>query len=50
MEAGRGLPVAVNLSTRNLLDDRLSNVIAELLAVHHVPAHLLHVEIPTCQR
>ncbi len=45
VEAGRGLPVAVNISARNLLDDRLSTTIAELLAAHRVPARLLHVEI-----
>lgn len=39
------LPVAVNLSTRNLLDVSLPEQIAGLLAEHAVPANLLEIEI-----
>jgi EAL domain-containing protein (putative c-di-GMP-specific phosphodiesterase class I) len=43
--AGRPLQVAVNLSARNLLDERLPAMVGELLAVHGVPAHMLELEV-----
>ena len=42
---GRPLQVAVNLSARNLLDDRLDTVVVELLGRHGVPARLLELEV-----
>jgi diguanylate cyclase len=45
VEAGTPLPVSVNLSARNLLDDRLPVLVAELLAAHRVPAALLELEV-----
>src|SRR5665811_194023 len=44
-DAGRPLTVAVNLSARNLLDERLPAMLAELLTVHGVPAALLELEV-----
>jgi len=44
-DAGRPLKVAVNLSARNLLDERLPAMVAELLTVHGVPAALLELEV-----
>ena len=44
-DAGRPLTVAVNLSARNLLDERLPAMVAELLTVHGVPAALLELEV-----
>jgi diguanylate cyclase (GGDEF)-like protein len=44
-DAGRPLQVAVNLSARNLLDERLPAMVDELLAVHRVPAHMLELEV-----
>jgi diguanylate cyclase (GGDEF)-like protein len=44
-DAGRPLSVSVNLSARNLLDERLPDTVAELLAVHGVPAALLELEV-----
>jgi diguanylate cyclase (GGDEF)-like protein len=45
--ADRGLhvPVAVNLSTRNLLDPELAGKIAELLRKHALPATVLELEV-----
>lgn len=43
--AEQPLPVSVNLSARNLLDERLPGQVAELLAIHDVPARLLELEI-----
>ncbi len=45
VDAGRPLPVSVNLSARNLLDDTLPGQVAELLAAHGVPAELLELEV-----
>ncbi len=45
MDAGRPLIVAVNLSTRNLLDEDLPGQVADLLAAHAVPAELLKLEV-----
>ena len=42
---GLDIPVAINLSPRNLHDQRLPDTIAELLAQHELPPHLLGVEI-----
>jgi diguanylate cyclase (GGDEF)-like protein len=42
---GLDVPVAVNLSARNLLDPRLPADVAELLRQHRMPAHRLVVEI-----
>jgi diguanylate cyclase len=44
-DTGRPLTVSVNLSARNLLDERLPAEVAELLAVHGVPAQLLELEV-----
>jgi diguanylate cyclase (GGDEF)-like protein len=43
--AGMDIPVAVNLSARNLLDPRLPADVADLLRQHRMPAHRLVVEI-----
>ncbi|HET6315832.1 MAG TPA: EAL domain-containing protein, partial [Chloroflexota bacterium] len=43
--SGMDIPVAVNLSVRNLLDAKLPDTIAALLKEHDVPASLLSVEI-----
>jgi len=45
LDAGRALPVSVNLSARNLLDENLPGQVAELLAAHAVPAELLELEV-----
>ena len=44
-DAGNPLPVAVNLSARNLLDEQLPDQISDLLTAHRVPAELLHLEV-----
>ena len=44
-DAGRPLPVSVNLSARNLLDENLPAQVVELLAAHGVPADLLELEV-----
>ena len=44
-DADRPLGVSVNLSARNLLDERLPAQVAELLATHGVPAELLELEV-----
>jgi diguanylate cyclase (GGDEF)-like protein len=43
----QGLPIgiSVNLSTRSLLDQTLPLTVAEVLQRHHLPAHLLTLEI-----
>ncbi len=43
--SGHRLPVAVNLSTRCLLDASLPDLVARLLAEHGVPAALLRLEV-----
>lgn len=43
--AGRPLPIAVNLSARNLHDERFPDQVAELLAAHDVPVALLELEV-----
>ncbi len=45
IDAGRPLPVSVNLSARNLLDENLPGQVAKLLAAHDVPAQLLQLEV-----
>jgi diguanylate cyclase (GGDEF)-like protein len=45
MDAGQPLPIAVNLSARNLLDERLPDQIDALLSEHGVPASLLKLEV-----
>jgi diguanylate cyclase (GGDEF)-like protein len=45
LDDGCPLPIAVNLSARNLLDQRLPDQVAALLAAHRVPAALLEIEI-----
>ncbi|MEP7054380.1 MAG: bifunctional diguanylate cyclase/phosphodiesterase [Actinomycetota bacterium] len=45
LDTGRPLPIAVNLSARNLLDERLPGLVAGLLQTHGVPAHLLELEV-----
>jgi EAL domain-containing protein (putative c-di-GMP-specific phosphodiesterase class I) len=43
--AGRELHVAVNVSARNLLDERFVDDVLELLAAHAVPARCLELEV-----
>ncbi|MGE5828480.1 MAG: putative bifunctional diguanylate cyclase/phosphodiesterase [Micromonosporaceae bacterium] len=45
LEAGRPLPIAVNLSPRTLLDPTFPPRVAALLEEYGVPAHLLTLEI-----
>jgi diguanylate cyclase (GGDEF)-like protein len=45
LDRGVELPVAVNVSTRSLLDQRLPRAVETLLHTHLVPAHLLCLEI-----
>lgn len=45
MDAGRPLMVSVNLSARNLLDERLPRQVADQLTAHGVPAELLELEV-----
>jgi diguanylate cyclase (GGDEF)-like protein len=45
MDAGTAVPVAVNLSTRCLLDAALPDLVQRLLAEHGVPAALLRLEV-----
>src|SRR5690606_18912991 len=44
-EAGHPLPVAVNLSSRTLLDPEFPVLVEQLLTEHQVPAELLTFEI-----
>ncbi|TQN41055.1 diguanylate cyclase (GGDEF)-like protein [Blastococcus colisei] len=45
MDAGHAVPVAVNLSTRCLLDAGLPDLVQRLLTEHRVPAELLRLEV-----
>jgi diguanylate cyclase (GGDEF)-like protein len=45
LDAGRPLPIAVNLSARNLHEERFAEQLSELLAKHQVPPHLLELEV-----
>jgi diguanylate cyclase len=44
-DAGHCIPVAVNVSARNLVDDEFANKVAELLEQHGVAAALLEIEV-----
>lgn len=44
-QAGRPLSVAVNLSTRQMVDDDIVTAVRESLARHALPAHCLELEI-----
>jgi len=44
-DQGQPLQVAVNLSARNLIDEDLPDEVADLLAIHHMPASLLKLEV-----
>ena len=44
-DLGRPLPISVNLSARNLLDEGLPDLVAGLLAAHGVHAGLLELEV-----
>lgn len=44
-DAGHPIPVSVNLSARNLLDEQLPDQVAQLLAKHGVPATMLELEV-----
>ncbi|WP_344687081.1 putative bifunctional diguanylate cyclase/phosphodiesterase [Blastococcus jejuensis] len=45
LDAGHPVPVAVNLSTRCLLDAGLPDMVQRLLTEHRVPASLLRLEV-----
>ena len=45
LDRGRPLPIAVNLSVRNLHDEHFADLVAGLLAAHDVPARLLELEV-----
>jgi EAL domain-containing protein (putative c-di-GMP-specific phosphodiesterase class I) len=45
IDASRPVPIAVNLSARNLHNEHFAAQVAELLAAHDVPAHLLELEV-----
>jgi diguanylate cyclase (GGDEF)-like protein len=45
LDAGHAVPVAVNLSTRCLLDAALPEMVQRLLAQYRVPAELLRLEV-----
>jgi diguanylate cyclase len=45
LDGGRPLPIAVNLSVRNLHDERFADQVAGLLAMRAVPAALLNLEV-----
>src|SRR4051812_2626297 len=45
LDAGHDVPIAVNLSTRCLLDTNLPDLVARLLSEADVPARLLRLEI-----
>jgi diguanylate cyclase len=44
-KAGHDIPVAVNVSARNLLDEGFGEQVAELLAQYQVPARFLQIEV-----
>ena len=39
------MPIAVNLSVRNLHDEHFAELVADLLATHDIPARLLELEV-----
>jgi diguanylate cyclase (GGDEF)-like protein len=45
VDSGQPLPIAVNLSTRNLHDEHFAELVGDLLAEHDVPARLLELEV-----
>lgn len=45
MDLGRHMPIAVNISARNLADDQFAVQVSEMLAQHRVPASMLSLEI-----
>jgi diguanylate cyclase (GGDEF)-like protein len=45
LDSGHAVPVAVNLSTRCLLDADLPDMVQRMLAEHDVPASLLRLEV-----
>jgi diguanylate cyclase (GGDEF)-like protein/PAS domain S-box-containing protein len=45
IDAGRPLPIAVNMSARNLHDEHFAELVAELLAQYDVPAGLFELEV-----
>jgi diguanylate cyclase (GGDEF)-like protein len=45
IDAGRPLPIAVTLSSHNLFNAGFTDLVADLLAKHAVPAHLLELEM-----
>jgi len=45
LDAGRPLPIAVNLSARNLHDEGFAAQVAELLTRYEVPAYLFELEV-----
>ena len=45
VDSGDAVPISVNLSARNLLDDGLPDRVAQLLEAHGVPASLLQLEV-----
>jgi diguanylate cyclase len=44
-KAGHDIPVAINVSARNLLDEGFGERVAELLALYQVPARFLQIEV-----
>jgi len=45
IDASRPVPIAVNLSARNLHNEHFAAQVADLLAAHDVAAHLLELEV-----
>jgi len=45
IDCDRPVPIAVNLSVRNLHDEHFAELVADLLATHDVPARLLELEV-----
>jgi diguanylate cyclase (GGDEF)-like protein len=45
VDSGRPVPIAVNLSARNLHDEHFAELVADLLTAHVVPAELLELEV-----
>jgi diguanylate cyclase (GGDEF)-like protein/PAS domain S-box-containing protein len=45
LDAGRPVPIAVNLSARNLHDEHFADKVAALLVAHDVPAALFELEV-----
>jgi len=45
IDSGRPVPIAVNLSARNLHDEHFAELVADLLTTYVVPAELLELEV-----